>query len=896
MKQVLMTNARAIIARVPRVTVESGSLLVQTHFSLISTGTELASLKSVLAQQDSGALGKAAELSSRAAFYLGKAINNPTKAAQRLKQIAASRVRRFTDSVRRPATPAATAEVSDIGWRNVGAAEFAAEGPRLRFKSNESAAGYQVMGRRIALSELRTTDRHHSANETANQVTQGAALIISIKGRVTTPYTLGILDGAQRAWVAQVTLDPGAVAETLQFDTSSADAVHLVLANCGVGEGVAEFSEFSVRLTETEDGLPASETNQIGWNVGYSSAGEVIAVGAGVSGYRIGDFVACAGAGQANHAEFISVKQNLCAHVPTGTPLHRAATTTVGSIAMQGLRRTEPRLGEVVCIVGLGLIGMISVQLFRTAGCKVIGLDLDPSRVDRALKLGANAAVIDADECQRLCLHMTDGHGADATVVTAASKSDALINLAMRTTRRRGRVVIVGDIGMNIERPEFYRKEIDVLMSTSYGPGRYDPTYELDGRDYPYAYVRWTQNRNMTAYLELVATGAIDVDALIDEIVPVDRAPETYDALARSKSPPLGVLLAYSPEPKVDLDEQTIDRRDSTQISIRGARKPLNQLVGYCLVGAGGFGTSMLVPQMDKRRDVFQLKGIVSRDPVRGGNFARQRGVELLSTDFDAALADDSIQLVVIATRHHEHAEQVARALEAGKHVFVEKPLALTWSQLDHVRAAYEASDRILMVGFNRGFAPAALAVKKALATRKSPLVISYRLNGGFIAGDSWIQGSQGGGRNLGEACHMYDFFGSFTNSPVTSIAAHGMAPGATAYRANDNFAATLSYEDGSVCNLVYTAAGPKSGLAKERIEVFCEGRAFLIDDFVRCDEYPSETTLWQATTADKGHFNELSALADALRDGTDAPIPVHRIFETTAVALQIEDQLHGRA
>jgi predicted dehydrogenase len=355
------------------------------------------------------------------------------------------------------------------------------------------------------------------------------------------------------------------------------------------------------------------------------------------------------------------------------------------------------------------------------------------------------------------------------------------------------------------------------------------------------------------------------------------------------------VILAYAPESSVDLETSTVDRRDSARIAIRGARKPLNQLVGYCLVGAGGFGTSMLVPQMDKRRDVYQLKGIVSRDPVRGGNFARQRGVELLATDLDAVLSDDSIHLVVIATRHHEHAEQVVRALAAGKHVFVEKPLALTWAQLDRVRAAYEASDRILMVGFNRGFAPAALSVKEALATRKAPLLINYRLNGGFIAADSWIQGIEGGGRNIGEACHMYDFFASLANSPIASISARGIAPGATAYRTNDNFAATLSYEDGSVCNLVYTAAGPKTGLPKERIEVFCEGRAFLIDDFVRCIDYPSETILWQGTAADKGHYNELSALADALRDGEEGPIPVERIFETSAAALHIEDLLQGR-
>jgi predicted dehydrogenase len=902
-KQVLMTGDRAFLARVPRPAVDPGALLVQTHFTLISTGTELAGLKAALAKDDEGAAGRVKELTNRASYYLGKAIQNPGKAAERLKQIAAARVRRLTETAKTPPTTAPkVAVLKDLGWQKAGALSLEpVSGGGFRFKSDESPAGYQVMTRRIAIRELENGRPEKSApagEDVAIANFEGAAVIVSIRGAVTGgPFTLGMLNHDQSAWIGQITLEAGKTDEELQFDAGASEAVFIVLANGGQGGGSADFTEFSVKLKEPQvDGLPASETGQIGWNVGYSACGEVIAVGEGVTGFQVGDFVACGGAGQANHAEFISVKRNLCVKVPDGVPAHLASTTTVGSIAMQGVRRADLRLGEVACVVGLGLIGLMTVQILKASGCVVVGLDLDPERAARARELGADAAVTDADEAARLCLHLGGGFGADATIVTAAAKSDAIINNAMKTTRRRGKVVIVGDIGMNIERPEFYKKEIDVLISTSYGPGRYDATYEIEGRDYPYAYVRWTQNRNMSSYLDLIAQKKIDIEALIDEVVPVEESPKAYDSLARAKKPPLGVILAYEPQEKVNLDPSSADKRDSARVEIRGARKPRGEQIGYCLVGAGGFGVSMLVPQLDKRKDVFQLKAICSRDPVRGGNFARQRGVQSLISDYDAVLADPSIEMVVIATRHFEHADQVAKALKAGKHVFVEKPIALDWAGLDKVREAHAAAgDRMLMVGFNRGFSPAAEAIRARLSGRKAPLIINYRLNGGYIAGDSWIQSEQGGGRNIGEACHMYDFFAAMAGAPVEAVTAQGIGTTGTAYFVNDNFSASIRYADGSVGNLVYTANGPKAGLPKERIEVFCEGKAWVIDDFRKCMEYPSGEVIWEGET-DKGHAREMSLLADALATGSaDAPISASRIFETTAVSLHIEDLLQGR-
>lgn len=899
-----MTNDKAIIARAPRPAVEPGSLLVQTHYSLISTGTELASLKAVLSKEDSGAMGVAGELASRAGYYLGKAVNNPAKAAQRLTQIASSRVRRFAEHALAPRQGGPKSiQLSDLGWAKASAPSLErAEGGGFELRRDASAGGYQAISRRIWIHEL-DDGRPQSASAPsaeADGAETGVAVVISIRGTIKgAPMTLGMLNGDQSAWIGQVTLAPGEFDEQLQFDAGAHPSVWIVLANAGEGGGSAWFAEFSVRLREPNlDGLPASETTQIGWNIGYSAAGEVVAIGEGVTGFKIGDLVACGGAGQANHAEFMSVKRNLCVRVPNGVAAHLAATTTVGAIALQGVRRADLRLGEVACVVGLGLIGLMTVQMLKASGCRVVGVDLDEERVKRALDLGADYATTNSDEAARLSLHIGGGAGSDATIITAAAKTDALINNAMKTTRRRGKVVIVGDVGMNIERPEFYRKEIDVLMSTSYGPGRYDWGYEVEGRDYPYAHVRWTQNRNMQAYLDLVASGRINIGALIDEFIPVEEAPKAYDNMARSKTAPLGVVFVYHPKSPVELDPKSVDRADSPRVNIRGARIPRGDKIGYCLVGAGGFGVSMLVPQMDKRADVFQLKAVCSRDPVRGGNFARQRGVEALITDYDAVLADPSIDMVVIATRHHEHAAQAERALRAGKHVFVEKPVAVDWDGLDRVRAAHAAvAGPLLMVGFNRGFSPAAEAVRERLRGRQGPLMISYRLNGGYISGDSWIQNAEGAGRNIGEACHMYDFFASLAGASPVAISAHGIAPAGTAYFANDNFSATIRYADGSVCNLVYTAMGPKTGLPKERIEIFCDGKGFLIDDFVKCVEFPSGQTIWEAQAADKGHSAEMSLLADAIRSGAfEGPIPARRIFETTAVSLHIEDLINGRA
>ena len=633
----------------------------------------------------------------------------------------------------------------------------------------------------------------------------------------------------------------------------------------------------------------SSDLNAQGWGIGYSAAGHVVAVGEGIHDLAMGDLVAAAGAGQANHAEYVNVPRNLVCRVPPGCEVKHAASATVGAIAMQGVRRAAPQLSERVCVIGLGLIGQITVQLLKAAGCRVIGLDTDPDRVKRAVALGLDAGASDADTCKVLVRDLTAGFGADRTLMTAATKSHAVINLAMELTRAKGTVVIVGDVGLAVDRAVFYRKEIDLLMSTSYGPGRYDAAYEAEGHDYPYAYVRWTLNRNMQAYLELIARGQMNVEALIDRVVPIDAAPAAYDELAKAdNTPPLGVVLHYPDEPA---------EGEPARVTLRGHRHAPVDRINYALVGAGAFGTGMLVPQMRKRADRYFLRGVVSRTGTQGSNFARDNQVEILTSDLDAVLNDPEFQLVVIATRHHEHADQVVRSLAAGKHVFVEKPLATSWEGLEQVVSAVSTMTvaPMMMVGFNRRFSPALQMLKERMQGRRSPLMIQYRLNAGYIPLDHWVHGTQGGGRNVGEACHMYDVFRFLVGAPARSVDASAIDPRELPYARNDNFAATLSYEDGSVASLMYTALGPKTGLGKEHITVFCDGEAFIVDDFRKLTKASDGSVLWQSGEPDKGHFEELSRFGDAIAAGAPAPISFEEIVETSAVALQVEDLIYGR-
>jgi predicted dehydrogenase/threonine dehydrogenase-like Zn-dependent dehydrogenase len=877
MRQVLISNTSAIVARMPRPMAEPGSVLVRVRYSLVSTGTELAALRPLSAGTAGvSAAERVSDLSSKAQLYLGKAARDPRKAMRRLSDIVKLAVARRMPE-RKPTPVGPPVPMGQVRWERQAARRCEQSGNVLSIVTDESDASYQAASQ-------------------AFRVPEGYAVEVRLKGMLEAgAVSIGLLNHDKSSWLGMYRLDEGQIEETLHFDPAGSPEVTLMITNAGtrVENRLRLDSAEVTMLPPDASGLPVSEMIDQGWNVGYSAAGEVVAVGSGIDDLVPGDLVACAGAGQANHADYVSVKRNLVCRIPKGCPIDLAATTTVGTIALQGVRRAAPQVGETVCVLGLGLIGMITVQLLRASGCRVLGLDLDASRVQRAKAVGACAATTDAKEFERLVRDLTGGHGADQTIITAATKSNALINQSMEVTRRKGRVVIVGDVGLKAERATFYRKEIDLLMSTSYGPGRYDREYEEEGRDYPYAYVRWTSNRNMRAYMDLIAEGRIDVKSLIDRIAPVDQAPAVYKELAAGGgSPPLAVLFAY-PDDVRPLPEPP----EATRITLRGHRTPRAGALQYALVGAGAFGTSMLVPQMERRKDRFFLRGVVSRDTVRGGNFARSRQVAVVTTDLRDILSDPAFDLVVISTRHDDHAEQTIAALEAGKHVFVEKPLALTWEQLDAVRRCYQKLDSppLLMVGFNRRFSPALQALRAALEGRTSPLVVNYRLNAGYIPPDHWVHGPQGGGRNIGEACHMYDVFRSLAGAGVRSVSATAIDPTELPYRRNDNFVATIGYADGTVATLTYTALGPREGLPKERIEVFCDGEAYIVDDFKSLTRCSDGQVLWSGTQ-DKGHFEELSRFGDAIAEGGPAPIPFEEILETTAVSLQVEDLLFGRA
>jgi predicted dehydrogenase/threonine dehydrogenase-like Zn-dependent dehydrogenase len=875
MRQILLNNSGAVVARVPRPAIGPGRVLVRVDYSLISVGTELAPLKASLveAPPDASAAQRGAAYADLAARYLRASWRDPEKAARRLASIGRQYLARL-----RPAPAPVLSPVLGLGeltWTRAAAAELDATGARLEIVTDASQGSYQAMSQPVPVGA-------------------GTVAVVRINGTLHEgAISIGVLSESKDRWLGSRTFEAGRIEDDLMVDPGESRAVTVVISTAGAGRSRVTLDAVDVTTAAASPGgLPANELDAQGWGVGYSAAGEVVEVGEGVTDLVPGNRVACAGAGQANHADWISVPRNLVCRVPDNVSLSAAASATVGAIAMQGLRRTAPELGERIAVIGLGLIGQLTTQLFQASGCVVIGLDLDESRVSRATALGMDAGAGDPDAFRAAVRDLTGGHGADRTVLTAATRSDAVINLAMDVTRAKGRVVIVGDVGLNVQRAAFYRKEIDLVMSTSYGPGRYDPAYEVEGRDYPYAYVRWTLNRNMQSYLELVGAGRVNVDALIDRVIRVDEAPAAYRTLAEEGGKaPLGVLIRYPDDPR-DLPEPA----DATRITIRGHRLARQGVVNYALVGASAFGMSMLVPQMKRCRDRFALRGVVSRNNPQASNFARDHGVETLASRLEDVVDDPSFDLMVIATRHSEHADQVVRSLEAGKHVFVEKPLAITWDELDRVATTYGGLEEkpVLMVGFNRRFSPALRQLSALLAGRRSALVINYRLNGGFIPLDSWVQGRQGGGRNIGEACHMYDVFRYLAGAPVTAVNATAIDPGSLPYLRNDNFSATISYGDGTVATLVYTALGPKTGLGKERIEVFCDGEAYLIDDFKNLIKTSDGTVLWQSAEVDKGHFEEISRLGDAIAGG-EPPIPVDDIFETTAVSLHVEDLLQRR-
>jgi predicted dehydrogenase/threonine dehydrogenase-like Zn-dependent dehydrogenase len=621
-----------------------------------------------------------------------------------------------------------------------------------------------------------------------------------------------------------------------------------------------------------------------GLPVGYSAAGTVIAVGDEVAAFAVGDPVACAGAGVANHAEVIDVPVNLAVKVPEGLELEAAATVTLGAIALQGVRRAAPTLGETIGVIGLGLIGQLTAQLLRANGCRVIGADVDPHRVERALEDGMTYGVLPGDDFVDRTHKVTGDFGADAVIITAATGSSEVVQQAMRACRKKGRVVLVGDVGLHLRRSDFYEKELDFLMSTSYGPGRYDDVYEQEGRDYPLGYVRWTENRNMEEYLRLLAEDKISLANLDQRTYEVDEAREAYSTLDAAGAKPLLLLLSY-PERPAAVDRMVKVR----QVTPRAGR------IRVAVVGAGSFAQGTHIPNLLKLKDSFELRCVMSRTGSNAATVAEQSGAAYATTDYKQVLADDDIDLVLIATRHNLHAELTLGALEAGKNVFVEKPLALTPEELDRIRAFYSTRQSpLLMTGFNRRFSPAAVLARELLSGRSTPLIANYRINAGFLPPGHWVHGSEGGGRNVGEAVHAYDLFDYLVGDDVITVEAHGIRPWTEQWHASDNFVSIIRYNDGSVCTLSYTALGHKDH-PKEQLEIFAEGRVIVLDDYRRLVTSGGPRKGWRARRAPaKGHLEEFQALSDCLRRGGGWPISLEEQLRATRISFEVESRIRN--
>jgi predicted dehydrogenase len=621
--------------------------------------------------------------------------------------------------------------------------------------------------------------------------------------------------------------------------------------------------------------------------LGYSAAGEALEVAAGVEGLRRGDRVACAGAQWSHHAEIVCVPKSLVVPVPEGVDLAAASTVALGAIALQGLRRAQPTLGERVAVIGLGTIGQLAVQLLRAAGCVVIGLDLDRERIRLAAALGMEAAgdPDEGDNVERV-VRWTGGIGADAVIVAAGGTSDAVISSAFRMCRKKGRVVLVGDVGLKLSRADFYEKEIDFLISTSYGPGRYDPCYEVGGQDYPLPYVRWTENRNMAEYLRLLAAGRLRIEPLIGRIFPVERASEAFEHAKREGTGPPIVLLAY-PRRRGEEGERRVVPNPS-------ARTPRGERLRIALVGAGEFARGTHLPNLAALSDRFHLQAVMSRSGHGAAAAATQFGARYSTTDFEALLADPEVDVLLIATRHDLHARQALAALRAGKHVLVEKPLALTREELSDLEAFFASSGGsvpVLLTGFNRRFSPCACRMREIVAARGDPMILDYRMNAGHVPLNHWVHGPEGGGRNLGEACHVYDLFTYLTGARVVSIDARAIVPRSGHYAARDNFAATVTFDDGSVATLTYTALGSRDH-PKEMLEVFVDGKVLVLDDYRSLRVVGTRAKGVMLRAADKGHRAELVAFADTVQRGGDWPSPLWQQIQATEIALRVEEAI----
>lgn len=601
--------------------------------------------------------------------------------------------------------------------------------------------------------------------------------------------------------------------------------------------------------------------------LGYSQAGVVIEVGKGVTEFKPGDKVVSNG----NHAEYVAVPKNLVAKIPDGVSFEEASFAVVGAIGLQGIRLVQPTLGETVAVIGLGLIGLITCQLLKASGCRVVGFDLDGEKLLRAESFGVAAVNSGNQDPVQFMEDFTGGIGADAVIITASTKSNTVIKQAANMSRKRGRIVLIGVVGLDIDRSDFYEKELTFQVSCSYGPGRYDEEYEQQGKDYPLPYVRWTEKRNFEAVLEAIRNGSLDVKSLITERVELKDYMQIYGNMDNRSS--IASILIYPEEQagKAGLLERTISIPSPSYTGGKGT---------MAVVGAGNFTQAMILPSLKKVK--ASVKYIVSSGGLSSTNLARKYEVPNSSTDLERVLTDPEVEGVLITTQHHLHAGMTIQALEAGKQVFVEKPLAIHPEELDEIIAAVEKTGNTVTVGFNRRFSPHAEKMKSLLGNQAGPMNIIATMNAGHIPQDVWVQDmNTGGGRIIGEACHFVDLITYLTGSKVVEVSMQSL--GVDPKENTDNASIHLKYENGSLGVINYFANGNKS-YSKERVEVYYQGKNLILDNFRRLSGYGfgGIGNKILKTKQDKGHYKQFELLTRRWVEGGEPLIPFDEIVNTT--------------
>ncbi len=620
--------------------------------------------------------------------------------------------------------------------------------------------------------------------------------------------------------------------------------------------------------------------------LGYSNVGEILEIGPGVEGYEVGDRVVSNGP----HAEMVSVPKHLCAKIPDIVDDEQAVFTVIGAVGLQGIRLAQPTLGEAFVVIGLGLIGLITIQLLHANGCRVLGVDMDPAKVAMARRYGAQA--VDLSQGQdpvSAASKFSRGRGVDGVLITASTKSDQPIKQAAAMCRKRGRIVLVGVTGMNFERDEFYKKELSFQVSCSYGPGRYDPGYELHGNDYPVGYVRWTEQRNFEAVLDMLATGAVDCRPLISHRFPIERANEAYRLLTADE-PYIGIIIEYERQAQKTTHKSEIVLGTADAASMASG----NPTVSF--IGAGNYAGRFLIPAF--RKTGVRLDTIVSSGGVSSTHYGEKYGFSLASTDPARVIGDNRCNTVVIATHHDSHARYVCEALSAGKHVFVEKPLALCHEEIDAIEKALldrrsAGAVPVLMIGFNRRFSPHVKKMRKLLECMDEPKCLIMTVNAGAIPKEHWTQDKTiGGGRIVGEACHFIDLMRHIIGARIKRFKTSrvGYVPGMEIV--NDKATITIEFEDGSMGTLHYFANG-HSGFPKERLEVFCAGRVLQLDNFrcLRSMGWPGFRGM-RTWRQDKGQNTCVHEFVKAIRSGAPGPIPIEEIIEVSRTVLEIDAKL----